>query len=46
MGKNAILFQEVSSLPALFSIVLVEDVLAGEEVHNHSLESRGRLLTG
>lgn len=46
MGMNASLFQEVSSLPALFSTVLVEDVLAGGEVHNHSLESRGPFLAG
>ena len=46
MGMNVSLFQEISSLPALFSTVLVEDVLAGGEVHNHSLESRGPLLTG
>lgn len=46
MGMNASLFQEVSSLPALFSTVPVEDVLAGREVHNHSLESRGPLLAG
>ena len=32
MGMNASLFQEVSSLPALFSTVPVEDVLAGREV--------------
>ena len=46
MGMNSSLFQEVSSLPALFSTVLVEDVLAGGEVHNHSFESREPLLTG
>ena len=45
-GMNSSLFQEVSSLPALFSTVLVEDVLAGGEVHNHSFESREPLLTG